>query len=418
MEYKEISENQESINTYVYNSLNISHPVSTTVHDENINSSLSVMAKYMTDEAKNFNNCLKNFSEKARNVTNLNQRNTNINIKCRLKILEKLISELMQKIRHISKVNLYLMKLWTFTRKNFNNTMLPTEINVDNIMCRSRRMDIDNTLDESSESLNMEFALLAKVRNTFKCLMEKLKDQIDKNAEIKYELEKDYSNKVESSGFDKNAANIMNHKSNKNLYRKCKIAENLQSIEAWKNVSFKNIDKGNEAIKASRILKFTVKEMIKRMNCEMQEISRKFENKLSENINKNKNVKFILQTSLANILNTIKNNESIIKDIDALCGEQAEPEKVADARIWNISKKYESEKYIDDLENGLNEEVNNILKLSNASQNKLNMAEKLNKNLFDNRNYLEKGIMAKTDALYIDQIKCMSKRCLYPKLVD
>lgn len=294
-------------------------------------------------------------------------------------------------------------------------TEIPYAIATDNLTCRARRPGPDLVKDTVEEELLKEVDLIKNIQALLRRTTAHVVSQIKINKDTKQMLEMDWSDKYEAYNFDDLCGRYSNTSPNtKHHPSSASMQEQVCNPLLWTKFTQDNLTKAMQEEHATYSLRMLVERVLEdttrdlRIQC--TSVDQAFSQRCAELIE----AKTQLETKHAQILGQIGAQERNIVALQQAIHNKEAPLRVVQSRLYVRSLRPNMELCRDQPQLSLEAEENQIHATVESLQQQLSEARGSLSFLEESRMAIEKDIACKTNSLFIERDKCMTKRKRYP----
>ncbi|ELK28445.1 PREDICTED: tektin-4 [Myotis davidii] len=297
-------------------------------------------------------------------------------------------------------------------------TGVPFSIATDNLQCRERRQHPDLVRDYVEVELLKEAELIRNIQELLKRTIMQAVNQIRMNREHKELCEMNWCDKVEAYNIDETCARYNNQSTEVQFHpHSTKFEESASTPETWARFTQENLQRAERERLASFNLRGLIDGILRdtsedlRLQCDSVNLA--FGRRLEEL----EDARHKLEHHLNKTLREIADQEHNIAELKQAIRDKEVPLKVAQTRLYQRSQRPNVELCRDTAQFRLVSEVEELNRSLSALKEKLLEAEQSLRNLEDTRMSLEKDVAVKTNSIFIDSQKCMTRRAHYPTVL-
>ncbi|KAL6262599.1 hypothetical protein P5V15_005393 [Pogonomyrmex californicus] len=282
---------------------------------------------------------------------------------------------------------------------------------------RELRKGIDLVHDEVEKFLLEETEIVRNCEKKLNQLINKCNNQLTNNRAAQHQLQTDIGNKETALGIDTVCHQMNNFSRGLQYYGGIeKYDSSLIKPESWAEAANNTIQRSQAERTKSHQLRNDTDNAINTGNYEICEVWNKTNKALNRRIDEMLEAKEKLQTHLHKIQKELCNVEKNITLMQKTIADKSLALKVAHTRLEARTHRPETELCKDDAHLRIIKEVEDINKMLNNMNVKIQHLEAQHQQLLRNRSNLESDLKSKIDALFIDREKCMGLRRSCPIL--
>ncbi|XP_011069058.1 PREDICTED: tektin-3-like [Acromyrmex echinatior] len=287
----------------------------------------------------------------------------------------------------------------------------PLHITQECLYHRESRKGIDLTHDEVEKDLLEEVEIMRNCEKKLKQIMDKCINQLTNGRAVQHQLQIDLQNKETTLGID-NVCHQMN-----NLTRGLQYYGGIERYdpsvitpEFWEEATNSIVKKSQTERAKSHQLRNDIDNVINAVVHEICEAWTETNEALDRRIAEMLEAKEKLQTHLHKIQEEIFDVEKNVALMQKTIADKSPVLKVVHTRLEARTHRPDNELCKDDAQLRMNKEVEDINKIVNDLNMKLQQSEAQHQQLLRTRSNLESNLKSKIDALFIDREKCMGLR--------
>ncbi|XP_008187402.1 tektin-4 [Acyrthosiphon pisum] len=283
---------------------------------------------------------------------------------------------------------------------------------------RSFRLETDLTLDPGQVELVKEKELITEIGNLFCRTLSQIKDQLNRNKNVKVRLEKNWSDKYQSFqidtinlGLNIQTPIIMSHAD------VIKDSENTcLSVPEWESITKSLYEEAEQVLNESRQLRSIVDDVLKKSANRLRDQADTVDIALARFISDTQQIGQAIENDLKQVVQRLGDSENLIGDLIRVIMNLEKAKQTAETRLHNRLKRPGDENVKDNAQLSLISEVKNLSDQLNTLNYQLYCARTGHGGLQEARSLLEDDSRIKRKTLWIDSIRCQRIRAHYPSV--
>jgi tektin-2 len=318
-------------------------------------------------------------------------------------ILEKTLADIEKEIADLSESKEQLEQ--SLEAKN-----LPTEVNIENLVTREGRQDIDVVEDEVEDQLHKEKEVISGIKKQLQQKISEAFEQLCKLQEARQQLLADLQDKNIALGIDVDQYNLT-EESPGISYKPdpLRVPKGSTTPQNWEDFSRYNKDRAEAEMAASRSLREAIHHALQQTDNDLEAqdtasdyASRKRQHEFKRAIDELNWQKQNTEEEIADLENEIR------RLMDAIRA-KINPSKLAQTRLENRTYRPNVELCRDNPQYGLVDEVKQLDASKQALEEKLKQAQHALDGLEQNLHRINQDLQCKTNSLKLDE-QCTSSR--------
>ncbi|XP_060854782.1 tektin-4-like [Rhopalosiphum padi] len=283
---------------------------------------------------------------------------------------------------------------------------------------RSFRLEMDHTLDPGQVELVKEKELITEIGNLFCRTLCQIEVQIDRNKQVKFRLEKNWSDKHQSFqidtinlGLNIQAPIVMSHAD------VIKDSESTcLSVPEWETITKSLYEEALQVLNESRQLRSIVDDVLKKSANRLRDQADTVDIALARFISDTQQIGQAIENDLKQVVQRLGDSEKSIGNLLRVISNLEKAKKTAETRLHNRLKRPGDENVKDNAQLSLISEVKSISEQLNTLNYQLHCARTGHLGLLQARSQLEDDCRIKRKTLWIDSIRCQNIRAHYPSV--
>ncbi|XP_020787174.1 tektin-4 [Boleophthalmus pectinirostris] len=296
-------------------------------------------------------------------------------------------------------------------------TEIPFAINTDNLTCRTRRPLPDMVHDTVEEELLKEVDLIKNIQALLRRTTAQVVSQIKINKDTKQMLEMDWSDKYEAYNLDDTCGRYRNTSTDtKHHPSSASMQDQVCNPVSWTKFTQDNLTKAMQEEHATYSLRMLVERVVEDTTRDMRVQCASVDQAFAQRCDELIEARTQLETKHAQILEQIGAQERNIVALQQAIHDKEAPLRVVQSRLYVRSQRPNMELCRDPPQLSLESEEKQIHTSVESLQQQLSQARGSLSFLEESRMAIEKDIACKTNSLFIERDKCMTKRKRYPSV--
>jgi len=320
--------------------------------------------------------------------------------------------ELDDKLDGLRKENEMLLAYKVRVEKALEAAAEPLTIATNCLATRERRRGIELTHDDTQKELMKEVETEQGVIELLKRLHEEIVEQVRLNRRNLFALEKDLADKFRGMSIDEYCEALTN--SSPQISFKAtdviKVQPNSVSTEEWQDFSHKNIEEAEKERNNSKNLRSMIDTSLATSCNDMNDQVERTNEALAKRVRELKESKVRLEGQLAETLRQSIEQEENIKNLRKAIEDKVIPMKLAQTRLDSRAQRPNVELTRDAPQYRLLEEVDELNDQIQRLRRRLAESESSLKGLRRQQLALEEDIDNESNTIYIDEVQCMGMR--------
>lgn len=338
------------------------------------------------------------------NKTKWDQHDNNTRLGDRIDIIRKWKDILDRTLAELDKEIANLNTSKEETERQLESMNLPTEVNVENLVTREARQNIDLVEDEVEDELHKEKEVIdgikkqlqQKIDESFEhlCVLQEARQQVladlqDKNVALGIDIDQ-YNLTEESSGISYKPDPL-------------RVPKGSTTPQNWEDFSRYNKDRADAEMEASRRLREAIHHTLQQTANDLDAQHQKTDYALRKRIHEFKRAIDELKWQKQNTEEEIADIEEEIRRLNDAIAAKTNPLKLAQTRLENRTYRPNVELCRDNVQYGLVDEVKQIEASKAALEEKLKQAQHALDGLENNLHKINSDLQNKMNSLALDE---------------